>query len=339
MNGDFGALGPLVGAVGSLIAAAGAILLTWRGRARWEPSETDIPSGPQRVGGLAIAVLVAVLYFSTRAPGAESFLPGLAVGLVLICVVVLLVYSFFTSTQTFEDSRRRRRVIGGFTLTPRARDAIAPGGPAEPPTVQQLFERGGFDPDLVWPRQSRALAKVSFVLFYLLLVVSGTMALASAAILIEKTTPGAASSAGPSASPGGSPSPSASTSPSPTASPVESLLSSCVAPAGPSTFPRLTAADPTISSGTRLCLLYADMYTVGSGEGLVRVLAGSTELIRFDMLDFDSQGTEGAGSGERHLEFDPSVGVPQGVEIRLDASGCLGEACTRLEIVFAATSG
>lgn len=115
-------------------------------------------------------------------------------------------------------------------------------------------------------------------------------------------------------------------------------LQPCVAPAGPSTFPRLTNADPTITTGSRLCLLGADMYTIGTGEGLVRVVAGTTELIRFDMRDFEFTGEEGAGSGERHLTFGPAVGVPVGTEIKLDIAGCTGEACSRLEIVFSAAT-
>lgn len=138
---DFGPLGQLVGAVGSLFAADGAILLTWRGRARWEPSETEIPSGPQRVGGLAIAVLVAVLYVITRPVNSSGFLPGLAITLVVICVVVPLVYSFFTSTLTYEDARRRR-IIGGFTLTPGARAQLSAG---TVPSVKHLFASAGYD--------------------------------------------------------------------------------------------------------------------------------------------------------------------------------------------------
>jgi hypothetical protein len=144
---------------------------------------------------------------------------------------------------------------------------------------------------------------------------------------------------------GASPSPSSNATQSPTATPSGTAeptatgagqLQPCVAPAGASTFPRLTNADPTITTGSRLCLIGADLFTLGTGEGLVRVVAGTTELIRFDMRDFDFTGEEGAGSGERHIDFQPDIGVPTGTDIRLDVAGCSGEACTRLEIVFSA---
>lgn len=120
--------------------------------------------------------------------------------------------------------------------------------------------------------------------------------------------------------------------PTPTATPV--VLTSCVAPAGPNTFPRLTPADPTIRAGTPLCLLRANMFTSGVGEGRVRVVAAGTPLIQFDMRDFDTVGQEGGGSGERIVTFEPFVGVPRGVTIRLDLAQCSGEACDNLEISF-----
>ncbi len=182
MPQDFGPLAGLVGTVGSIIAAVGAIALTWRGRSRWEPSETDVASGPQRVGGLVNAVLIAVLWVLTRPAGSPPALPALAVALAIVTVAALLAYGFVTATQTYEDAKRRRKVIGGFQLTREAKREIR----KQKLTVQQYFSGVAYDPDEVWPRSSRALAKLAFVLLYLLLVVSGTVAVAAAAILIEK---------------------------------------------------------------------------------------------------------------------------------------------------------
>ena len=52
------------------------------------------------------------------------------------------------------------------------------------------------------------------------------------------------------------------------------------------------------------------------------------------MRDFDSFGEEGGGGGERSYTFSDAIGVPKGVTIRLDLSGCVGEACDNLEITF-----
>jgi hypothetical protein len=53
----------IVADAGALIAAAGAILVSWKGRARWEPWEEDVPKGPQQVAGLVTAVAIGVLWF------------------------------------------------------------------------------------------------------------------------------------------------------------------------------------------------------------------------------------------------------------------------------------
>ena len=183
MNGDeFGPLTGLVGTVGSIFAAGVAIALTWRGRARWEPSETDIAKGPERVGGLVTAVLIVILFVVTRPQGSVGLLPVLAILLLVVCVASLLAYSYITGTNTYDDAKRDRKIIGGFKLTPRAKREMR----ARKLTEQRFFGTVDFDPDEVWPRSSRSLAKLVFVALYLLLVVSGTVAIAAAAILIEK---------------------------------------------------------------------------------------------------------------------------------------------------------
>ena len=178
MNGDeFGPLTGLVGTVGSLFAAGVAIALTWRGRARWEPSETDIAKGPERVGGLVTAVLIVILFVVTRPQGSGGLLPVLAIFLLVVCVASLLAYSYITGTNTYDDGKRDRKIIGGFKLTPRAKREMR----TQKLTEQRFFSTVDYDPDEVWPRSSRSLAKLVFVALYLLLVVSGTVAIAAAA--------------------------------------------------------------------------------------------------------------------------------------------------------------
>jgi len=100
MNGEqFGPLTGLVGTVGSIFAAGVAIALTWRGRARWEPSETDIAKGPERVGGLVTAVLIVILFVVTRPPGSGGLLPALAIFLLVEGLLIAFVIRY----------RRRKR--------------------------------------------------------------------------------------------------------------------------------------------------------------------------------------------------------------------------------------
>lgn len=186
---DYGVLQPVVSDAGSLVAATVAIASTWRGRAKWEPSEEDVSAGPQRVGGLVAAILIAVLWFQTNGSSkGHRFLIPLVIILAIVCVASLCLYSFLIAMQTYEKQRvlpngtlRKQKVIGGFALTRRAKSTMAE---REDLTIQDLFEGSAYDVDRVWTRQSRAIAKLLFVLCYLGLTVSGTVALAGAAILV-----------------------------------------------------------------------------------------------------------------------------------------------------------
>ena len=194
MGGQYGPLTGLVGVVGSLVAAGAAIALTWRGRSRWEPSETDIPNGPQRVGGLVTTVLIAILWALTRGSTSAGVLAGLALGLLVALVASLLGYGYVTATQTYDGAQAGHKIIGGFRLIPAAKSALR----EHRSTTQQLFASVAYDPDRVWPRRSRASAKLVFTVLYLVLVVSGSLALAAAAILVEKQAAGGAPTASPS---------------------------------------------------------------------------------------------------------------------------------------------
>jgi hypothetical protein len=61
MGENYDSLTDLVNAAGILVSAGVAIGLIWRGRAKWEPSEVDIPTGPERVAGLLTAIAVAII--------------------------------------------------------------------------------------------------------------------------------------------------------------------------------------------------------------------------------------------------------------------------------------
>ncbi len=65
-----------------------------------------------------------------------------------------------------------------------------------------------------------------------------------------------------------------------------------------------------------------------------RLLVAGHEILRFDMAEFDSVGTEGAGSGERFVTFDPWAGVESGDKIKLDPANCEGDACDALGITI-----
>jgi hypothetical protein len=184
---DYGTLAPLVRTVGWLMSAATAISLSWRRRAKWEPSEEDVSQGPARVGGLLTAVLIAILWTQMADLQHERSLLLLALWLAGATLVSLLVYVFLTSTMVFtqEYALRKnvigeRKIIGGFWLKPKAQEVIA----QKFLSVQEVLEGAGNNPDKVWSRPSRGLVKILFILCYMGLIVCGTTALTSVAILL-----------------------------------------------------------------------------------------------------------------------------------------------------------
>lgn len=183
---EYGSLAPLVQTVGWLVTASAAIGLSWRRRSKWEPSEEDIAQGPARVAGLLTAVAIAIIWTQLSSRSHIPLLTKLSIGAGSLCLVFLIVYGYFVSTMTYvkdessQDKVRRRNVIGGFTLTRKASDLQV----KKSLTVQEIFAGSTYDFDKVWTRGSRALAKAIFVVCYIVLTVSGTVALSCSAILL-----------------------------------------------------------------------------------------------------------------------------------------------------------
>jgi hypothetical protein len=77
----------------------------------------------------------------------------------------------------------RRKIVGGFSLTAEAKVALREHGIS----IQQYLKGVAYRPDYVWTMASRSLAKVGFTACYLVLTVSGTVALACAGIVVAAT--------------------------------------------------------------------------------------------------------------------------------------------------------
>lgn len=185
---NYGVLSDLVSGAGSLIAAVGAIGMGWRRRAKWEPSEIDVDKGPQRVGSLLAAVVIAVIWVQMRTSDKLPTLIKLSIGLVIGTVLFLCVYGLLISIYTYEKEVSETstiKVIGGFSLTPSANQALRKKEKSgQSLSVQELFKGSAYNMDKIWPRWSRAFAKLLFVICYLGLTASGTIALACAAIIL-----------------------------------------------------------------------------------------------------------------------------------------------------------
>lgn len=189
---NYGVLAQTVAAAGTLIAAAGALALTWKGRYGWEPAEEDIPRAAQKFGGLIIAIIIAAMWFKfarQQVLGVDDLF-DLAIIFALVGFFGLVVYGLLVGVLVYEkvvalpgNATDVTKVIGGYWLTAAAREALVSGDP-RPHSVADVFKGAAYDPDHVWPRISRALAKVSFQIAYILLVAGGTCALSAVALLV-----------------------------------------------------------------------------------------------------------------------------------------------------------
>jgi hypothetical protein len=184
---DYGPLAGLVGSAGSLLAAGGAITVAWVRKAKWAPPEDDVPAGPARVASLLTTIAIAWLWFETGKGLHSRALEVLAAAGGGITLVSLLVYSSLIAIYVYQrevavssSSTETRRTIGGFWLTANARAALE-----KAKTIQRVFTGSGYDPDLVWPRASRALVKVLFIISFMGLQVSGSIALASITLSVD----------------------------------------------------------------------------------------------------------------------------------------------------------
>lgn len=192
---SYGVLAQTVATAGTLIASGGALALCWKGRFPWEPVEEDIPRSAQKFGGLIIAIVIATIWYRSTQQHLLSSddLIGLAIVFSGAGLVGLIIYSLLVGVLVYEKTvvvsgtiPTTQKIIGGFWLTAGARQSLHSGTP-RPLSVSDLYKGAAFNADYVWPRISRALAKVSFQLTYIVLVAGGTCALAAISLLISSS--------------------------------------------------------------------------------------------------------------------------------------------------------
>jgi hypothetical protein len=185
---DYGMLGSAVSTAGWLLSAGGVVILTFKPRARWEPSEHDVSAAPQRIAGLLAAAGIGVVWKRVSDSAYDDLLTRLSLGLLLGCLLSLIVYAVLVRAKTYVqeflspvNEIEFRSIIGGFRLTDAARRSLKklPGL-----TQEELLRDSGNDPDNVWKPFYRRLAKVCFISGYIGLTVCGSMALSLTAIVL-----------------------------------------------------------------------------------------------------------------------------------------------------------
>lgn len=202
LDKDYEGFAPVVSTAGTILAMGSALTLGWKGRARWEPVQEDVPRAPQKVASLVAALMVVLIWAQWNDIQYKDTLTKLVIWCSMALIVSLVIYGLLmgfvytavrkkkgvpaNSTETEEI-----KVIGGLWLNENARAHVGkPEGPQVPGlrpaqilTVQRMFALSEYVKDEVWSRPSQQLASMLFTLGYLGLIVAGTVALGSGAIL------------------------------------------------------------------------------------------------------------------------------------------------------------
>jgi hypothetical protein len=170
------------------MSAGAVVILTFKPRASWEPSEQDVSTAPQKIAGMLTAAGIGVIWKRLSDSAYDDLLIRLGIGLLLGCLLSLIVYAVLIRAMTYVQEHRSpaneiefRSIIGGFRLTDAARRSLMklPGL-----TQQELLRDSENDPGKVWKPFYRKLAKVLFISGYIGLTVCGSIALSSIAIVL-----------------------------------------------------------------------------------------------------------------------------------------------------------
>lgn len=195
---DYGQFAPIVSTAGTILAMGAALSLGWKGRAKWEPVEEDVSAGPQKVASLVAALMIVLIWVQWNEKSHQGQLIKTMVGCSIGLIVSFIVYGLLQG-HTYDKVRKkagepdestqseRIKVIGGLWLRKYARDRK--GKPEDGSdnarilTVKRMFALSEYDKDDLWSPASQQVAKMLFTLAYLGLIITGTVALGSGAIL------------------------------------------------------------------------------------------------------------------------------------------------------------
>ncbi len=180
---DFGPFGPVVGYGAAIIAASGALGLTWRGALKkWKPPEEDLPNVAQKLLLLCCGIGIVIIWYSAR-PNTVLYLFIFGIIASILCVIAFLgyagmvgKYTFIKRVQTGSKKLKDVRILGGRKLLPQAKAIMQQEGLT---SDQELFERMVFDPDKLWNRQSRQWVKTWLIALFMILGLTGTLALSA----------------------------------------------------------------------------------------------------------------------------------------------------------------
>ena len=193
---DYGPFGPIVAASGSIVAMGIAVSLGFKGRAKWEPVEQDVPKGPAKVASLVASLSIVMIWAELNSPSDKPILVRIVVDCMAAVILSLLAYGLLKGF-TYKVIKKKKQpnpsneteeqlVIGGLWLRRAASEhlnQVSENGVGEIRTIQRMFAESEYDKDVLWSHLSQSLASMLFTIGYMGLVVFGTVALGAGAVL------------------------------------------------------------------------------------------------------------------------------------------------------------
>jgi hypothetical protein len=167
------------------VAIANSVLGTWWGQRKWHPTSVDV----EKVGGAITAIAILLMYvLAARLWWFTPVLGIIAITTSGLTVLSGLRYSYLLTLlryvrliSTGRNHHATEYIIGGSVLT-----AIAAKARKQGMSIQDILASCGYEPDHVWPRDSRADNERTVSRAYLMVTCAGSIALASIGILAAR---------------------------------------------------------------------------------------------------------------------------------------------------------
>lgn len=185
---DPGPFGPVVGYVGAIAAATAAIGVTWRGKLKdWKPPEEDLPNTAQKVVLLLACIGMVTVWFYIEPANADRFLI-ISIGAGLVALFGFIFYLQALKNHSYHkvvaiDAAKTAtvKILGGDELLKEAEKAMR----GKNLTVQDYLEGVAYDPDRVWTRASRAKVTTIVVSLFILVLLTGTLAMSTLGFVVQ----------------------------------------------------------------------------------------------------------------------------------------------------------
>lgn len=185
---DYGPFTQFVGYVTAGIATVTAIAVTWRGSlATWKPPEEDLPNAAQKgVTILSFIAMVGLWIWATPENIVWVFGVGVVLGIVFLIVFIFYAglvgkHRYIREVAIGPNGVKEVMVIGGDVLEPGVKKELQ----EKDITIQEYLKGVAYNVDKVWSRESRRRIKTRMILLFILVLLSGTVAVAAVGFTIQ----------------------------------------------------------------------------------------------------------------------------------------------------------